>query len=128
MICWLYVEHIENPPNTQDLDSPLETLKQLPLALKIHMGVGLSVSILIFFVFHYAAKPTPQESVEWYLVPWFLFGMSMTGMKCTQSVLICSGHFFYLKKEYWKGTVIILVLLHVGLYILNKTFTPEFDW
>eukprot|EP01127_Copromyxa_protea_P013705 TRINITY_DN3704_c0_g1_i2.p1 TRINITY_DN3704_c0_g1~~TRINITY_DN3704_c0_g1_i2.p1 ORF type:complete len:190 (+),score=43.89 TRINITY_DN3704_c0_g1_i2:38-607(+) len=94
----------------------LDTLKALPVPLQIHLGVSLVVSIAVFFIFHYAAQPSPQEALEWWLTPWFFFAMSLT------------GHFYFLKREYWKGTIIILVILHVGLYIVNKSLTPEFDW
>jgi len=93
-----------------------ESLKSMPLALKIHVGIAFIMTTVLFIVFRYVAVPTPSEALPWWLFPWFFFATTLL------------AHYFFANKDYWKGSAIIVFVVTIGLYLLNKTLTPEFDW
>jgi len=99
-----------------DWDGSFDGFKALPFPFKIHLGVALLVSVGVFLGFRYAANPSPSQAIPWWLLPWFFFSTTLV------------GHYFFSIREYWKGSFIIVLVLTTGLYLVNKIFTPEFDW
>jgi len=39
-----------------------------------------------------------------------------------------SAHYYYAKGNFWTGTVLLIIYFHVGMFILNKVVTPQYDW
>eukprot|EP01128_Nolandella_sp_AFSM9_P004821 TRINITY_DN2242_c0_g1_i1.p1 TRINITY_DN2242_c0_g1~~TRINITY_DN2242_c0_g1_i1.p1 ORF type:complete len:352 (+),score=46.13 TRINITY_DN2242_c0_g1_i1:72-1058(+) len=99
-------------------NSPVSTMKSLPRPFQIHLAIALVVSVSLFFVFHFVYKEevAAPERFQWWIYPWFLFAMTLT------------GHHFFTGEKKWTGFVIINVILHVALFIINKELTPSFDW
>jgi hypothetical protein len=69
-----------SPPSLEQdfYQKPVEEIQKLPLALKIHVAVGLGVSALCFLIWHFVTPGDPSTSIWWWMFPFFFFSITAT--------------------------------------------------
>jgi len=111
----------ENKDFVEDyIHAPMIHVNQMSILFKVHIVVALTLCLASFFAFHFTASllfgSKPSMVFPWWMFPWFLFTMTLT------------GHHFYSKGNYWTGSVIIVIVFHIAMFIINKILTPQYDW
>eukprot|EP01124_Arcella_intermedia_P033100 TRINITY_DN7853_c0_g1_i2.p1 TRINITY_DN7853_c0_g1~~TRINITY_DN7853_c0_g1_i2.p1 ORF type:complete len:294 (-),score=55.83 TRINITY_DN7853_c0_g1_i2:60-941(-) len=119
-------EHLEfqdnqDPGDLVDdfLHSPMDEVTKMSLSFKIHLVVALTLCLASFFGFHFTTllqHQNPSSVFPWWMFPWFLFAMTL------------SGHHFFSQGNKWTGTVVMVIIFHIAIFIVNKILTPQYDW
>lgn len=81
-------------------------LSETPTMVNIHLFVGVISSLVTFLVWHYLNN-SQKGSLWWWMYVPFVFAMTLT------------AHVHYYTGNYFKGVVIIAILLHVLLFIVD---------
>lgn len=117
-----HVDHMTNAPvpaaeqPTLEGDfyhKPMEHLERIGLAFKIHAAVGLGVTVLCFFIWHW----TTYGNAVW----WWIFPAGFFGTTCVLHWHFSQGHIF-------EGVATSAILINVMMYLTFVTLQHDFPW
>jgi len=105
---------VTNPDTFEDafIYQPYEKVKTLPLGLRIHLAIGISATLLCFFIWKWTAHSI-NDSAWWWIFPMFAFALSVTVHK----YIIVDGATY--RESIYKGVYIIIGILNLMLFFTN---------
>jgi hypothetical protein len=97
---------------------PYQKVKTLPLFLRIHMAIGISISVLCLFIWRWIS-PNIDTAPWWFIFPMFLFAMTLAFHK----YVIVDGATYPESKA--KGAFVIIGLANLLLFFSNFVMGTE---
>jgi len=100
---------------------PYEKVKSLPLALRIHLIIGISASVLCFFIWKWTSKVI-SEAPWWFIYPIFFFAMTLASHK----YFLVDGKKY--KESIFKGVYVLFGIANILLFFTNYLVSGGFPW
>jgi len=113
----------QKDPNTETFEGdfiykPYQKVKTLPLPLRIHLSIGISICVLCFFIWRWVSYDI-NSAPWWFIFPMFFFAMTVSFHK----YVIVDGAVYPESKI--KGVYVIIGLINLLLFFANFLMGPS---